>query len=128
MPNRCTSSFSFSARFLKLSNSAAVRSKRSCVSFRRSEVSRALEGLLQLRLQHGDLLRIGGRAAGIGAALRHPSLVVYRGAGRDLRIVGNQVVSSKRGGNIAQRSAPPRGRQGLFFVGPVEGEPDGRGR
>ena len=45
-----------------------------------------------------------------------------------MRIVGNQVVSSKRGGNIAQRSAPPRGRQGLFFVGPVEGEPDGPGR
>src|SRR3989449_3041913 len=72
-------------------------------------LARALEGLLQLRLQHGDLLRIGGLAAGIGAALRHPSLVVYCGAGRDLRIVGNQVVSSKRGGNIAQRSAPPRG-------------------
>ena len=41
MPNFCTSSFSLSARFLKLSNSAAVRSRRSCVSLRRSFVSRA---------------------------------------------------------------------------------------
>src|SRR5205807_5403621 len=72
-------------------------------------LSRALERLFQLRLQHGQLLRVGGCAAGVAAALRHRPLLVHRGARRDLGIVWNQVISSKRGGNIAQRSASPRG-------------------
>src|SRR5205823_1357000 len=79
-------------------------------------LSRALERLFQLRLQHGQLLRVGGCAAGVAAALRHRPLLVHRGARRDLGIVWNQVISSKRGGNIAQRSASPRGSVALILL------------
>src|SRR6266478_2445693 len=77
-----------------------------------SRLSRALEGLLELRFHNRELFLqpfgAGGRP-GIGAGFRHRPLLVHRRVWRDLRIVGNQVFSFKRGGNIAQRSGSPRG-------------------
>jgi len=100
-----------------------MRSKRSWRILQGSEVSRA-------RLKDSPAApptRRPSEVSGRAAESVPPSGTPLSGRPlwrrRDLRIVGNQVVSSKRGGNIAQRSAPPRGRPGLFFVGPVEGDP-----
>src|SRR4051812_209290 len=77
-----------------------------------ARVAGALERLFELRFQLRELLpqAVAVAAAAVhGARVRNRPLLLHRCPGRDLRIVWNQVVSSKGGGNIAQRSGSPRG-------------------